>query len=92
MGAELKPCPFCGGRLLRSQPAGSDQVHDHRPMIGCPACKWWIQMQRTKEIEAIVDNRPTESALRTQVEGLEGEVERLSRWNLEPEEADSGGK
>ena len=92
MGAELKPCPF-EVQALTAILKKLVSIKDFGGVIDVNK-ELADAISDTKQLRHIVANssRPTESALRKRVEGLEGEVERLSRWNLEPEEADSGGK
>ena len=75
--SELKPCPFCGEGLIRFTPDPTSSQMPGLPLIGCKHCHWYREGRNYPEIEAVINSRPIESALRTQVEGLEGEVERL---------------
>ncbi len=68
---ELKACPFCGGELVKYKPSGcGPSMSILKPLIGCPECRWSVQMNTYAEIEGVVNHRPLEASLKAEVEEL----------------------
>ena len=69
--SELKACPFCGEELIRFTPDPTSSQMPGLPLIGCKHCHWYREGRNYPEIEAVINNRPTESALEAQLTALD---------------------